>query len=105
VVAAEKKVDNVDRVPPATPLPVILRWSTHPMFIPNQTVKIALGDKVQIRVTLGDADKNNVVDVSVRVRIIGFFETPPVVINLDMKTALEAKKGLEDAAAAFAKKK
>ena len=70
----------------------------------TQTVKIDLG-QVQLRLSLGDADSNGVIDVSLRIRVVGLFELPPIIVNIDANTALEVKVALEKLGAAFAKKK
>lgn len=64
-----------------------------------QTIKIDLGP-IQLRFTLGDADGNGCLDLSLRVRVVGLFELPPVVVNLDAKLAqdaIDAAKKLGDA--------
>lgn len=65
-----------------------------------QTLKIDLGP-VQLRISVGDADKNGCLDISLAVRIKGLFELPPFVQNLDAALAQSAIDGFKQVEAAF----
>lgn len=70
----------------------------------SQTLKIALGP-VQLRLSVGDEDANGCIDLTLRVRVVGLFELPPIRQNIDAKLAQDAIDGARALEKALAPKK
>jgi hypothetical protein len=70
----------------------------------SQKVSFTLGN-VRLTLGIGDENANGIVDVSLVVRILGLFELPPVVIDLDGKLAAQAVDAFKSLGDIFSKKK
>lgn len=70
----------------------------------SQKFSVTLGP-VRLTLALGDANGNDIVDVSLTVRVINVFELPPFVVDLDAATAQKAIDGFKQLADALLKKK
>lgn len=70
----------------------------------SQTLKINLGP-VQLRLSLGDEDKDGCLDITLRVRVVGLFELPPIRQNLNAKLAQDAINAFKTLGDVFATKR
>lgn len=70
----------------------------------SQKLSFTLGN-FRLTLGIGDENNNNVVDVSLRLRVIGLFELPPVTVDLDAQLAQQAIDAFKNLGDALTKKK
>lgn len=72
----------------------------------SQSVSFTIGN-VRVSLSIGDANNNGVVDVSLAVRLVGVFDLsfPPVIVDLDAKLAVQAVDAFKSLADIFKPRK